>query len=91
MQHVLGRLKNTPCARTPVHACSPLPRRYHEATSEWTLDYPPLFAWFEWALSQLARHVDPAMLQVRCNPRPLVDKRAHPSRALLCAASPCSA
>ena len=38
--------------------------RYSDKTSQWTLDYPPLFAWFEWMLAQLAVYVDPAMTQL---------------------------
>lgn len=32
------------------------------SASPWTLDYPPLFAWFEYMLAQMAQFVDAAML-----------------------------
>lgn len=38
--------------------------RYMNEKSEWTLDYPPLFAWFERMLACGAKYFDADMLNV---------------------------
>ena len=46
----------------------PVSQWYLEETSEWTLDYPPLWAWVQCALARGAALVDPAMLELRAAP-----------------------
>ncbi|CAA7403810.1 unnamed protein product [Spirodela intermedia] len=43
----------------------PISQWYVDASSPWTLDYPPLFAYFEFLLSIPAAIVDPAIVDIR--------------------------
>ena len=43
----------------------PLAQWYRDTTSPWTLDYPPLFAWFEFVLSTIASAFHPQMLALQ--------------------------
>ncbi|XP_015595086.1 probable dolichyl pyrophosphate Glc1Man9GlcNAc2 alpha-1,3-glucosyltransferase [Cephus cinctus] len=42
----------------------PIKEWYLSNKSQWTLDYPPFFAWFEYFLSQVAVYFDPEMLKI---------------------------
>ncbi|KAI6191500.1 Alpha-1,3-glucosyltransferase [Aphelenchoides bicaudatus] len=46
----------------------PLEKWYFDETSEWTLDYPPFFAYFEWLLGFVAEKVDPQIVTLQSNP-----------------------
>jgi len=47
-----------------VTSSLPLEQWYTDETSQWTLDYPPLFAWFEKCLASLAHWFDADMLVI---------------------------
>eukprot|EP00968_Pinguiococcus_pyrenoidosus_P020073 scaffold2277_cov256-Pinguiococcus_pyrenoidosus.AAC.10 len=51
-----------------ITAQSPLRHWYFESTSQWTLDYPPLFAYFQWLLQLVAQVLHPGMLQLSAEP-----------------------
>eukprot|EP00049_Salpingoeca_infusionum_P025540 m.20033 g.20033 ORF g.20033 m.20033 type:complete len:569 (-) comp8107_c0_seq2:108-1814(-) len=43
---------------------SPISNWYLDETSQWTLDYPPFFAWFEYLMAFVAQYFDAGMLVI---------------------------
>lgn len=43
----------------------PVSKWYFEETSQWTLDYPPFFAWFERLLAIPASIIEPKMVNLK--------------------------
>jgi alpha-1,3-glucosyltransferase len=37
---------------------------YYDETSVWTLDYPPLFAYMEYILGMISKHIDPRITEL---------------------------
>ena len=46
----------------------PLEQWYQSNISQWTLDYPPFFAYFEWLLAKMADLFEPAILTLQSEP-----------------------
>jgi len=68
----LGIIKFCTCGQhEPQSSWFRVMYRYTDTTSQWTLDYPPFFAWFEFVLSRFSGFFDPAMLVW---PNPTSDK-----------------
>ncbi|EME29696.1 dolichyl pyrophosphate Glc1Man9GlcNAc2 alpha-1,3-glucosyltransferase isoform 1 [Galdieria sulphuraria] len=63
----------------------PIQKWYSDTTSQWTLDYPPLFACLEWFLAQLVAIVDKHLVQLdQLQITTLVDVWVMRSTVILC-------